>query len=263
MRVAGVPDEGPTRGISSAASQPKGCKTFSGHHSLIHRILRGRAVGYGISVDQMPGTLGAYVDESSCNRSDSTQEYLIGAAIMDAADEVAIREELRPLLLPGQIKLHWTDERESRRRRIVSAIASLEPMNFIVAHLSQRQAKTERFRRKCLETLYYELAGHEVYSVTLESRGAQDKSDRAHIVALQGQGLNKGVRIQHLRGGDEPLLWIADAVLGSLNSAYLGEPAHFEALQDTIMVQQHTPDSLVHLEEGKRKALDPVVRLGF
>lgn len=168
---------------------------------------------------------------------------------MNAADEDAIREELRPLLLPGQIKLHWTDERESRRRRIVSAIASLEPMNFIVAHLSERQAKTERFRRKCLETLYYELAVHEVYPVTLESRGSsQDKKDRAHIVALQGQGLNRGVRIQHLRGGDEPLLWIADAVLGSLNSAYLGEPSHFEALQDTIMVQQHTPDSLVHSE---------------
>ena len=211
-------------------------------------ILRGIAVGYGISVDQKPGTLGAYVDESSCIRSETTQEYLIGAAILDAADEAAIREELRPLLLPGQIKLHWTDEQESRRRRIVSAIASLEPMNFIVAHLSQRQAKTERFRRKCLETLYYELAGHEVYRATLESRGSsQDNKDRAHIVALQGQGLNSGVRIQHLRGGDEPLLWIADAVLGSLNSAHLGEPAHLDKLQDTIMLQQHTPDSLVHV----------------
>lgn len=197
----------------------------------------------------MPGPLGAYVDESSCNRSDSTQEYLIGAAIMDAADEAAIREELRPLLLPGQRKLHWTDERESRRRRIVAAIASLEPMNFIVAHLSQRQAKTERFRRKCLETLYYELASAEVLSVTLESRGlAQDKKDRGHIVGLQAQGLHQGVRIQHLRGGEEPLLWIADAVLGSLNSAYLGEPAHFEVLQHTIMLQQHTPDSLVYPE---------------
>lgn len=153
------------------------------------------------------------------------------------------------MLLPGQIKLHWTAERESRRRRIVSAIASLEPMNFIVAHLSQRQAKTERFRRKCLETLYYELAGAEVYPVTLGSRGpSQDKNERAHIVALQAQGLDKGVRIQHLRGGEEPLLWIADAVLGSLNSAYRGESAHFEVLQHTIMLKQHTSDSLEYLE---------------
>lgn len=122
-------------------------------------------------------------------------------------------------------------------------------MNFIVTHLSQRQAKTERFRRKCLETLYYELVSAEVYSVTLESRDqAQDKRDRGHIVGLQGQGLNRSVRIQHLRGGDEPLLWIADAVLGSLNSAYLGEPKHLEALQDTIVLQQHTPDSLVYPE---------------
>lgn len=93
--------------------------------------------------------------------------------------------------------------------------------------------------------LYYELAGAEVLEVTLESRSsAQDSKDRAHIVALQSQGLDRGVRIQHLRGGDEPLLWIADAVLGSINAAHLGNPTHLAALQSTIVLEQRTPESL-------------------
>ncbi|GAA1483765.1 hypothetical protein [Brachybacterium fresconis] len=189
--------------------------------------------------------MGAFVDESSANRGAATQEYLIGAAILDAEHQDSIREELLPLLLPGQIKLHWTDESERRRRRIVDAIVAVGPMNVIVTHLSERQRKTERFRRKCLEVLYYELAGAEVLEVTLESRSSvQDSKDRAHIVALQNQGLDRGVRIQHLRGGDEPLLWIADAVLGSINAAYLGNPAHLAALQSTILLEQRTPESL-------------------
>lgn len=187
----------------------------------------------------------AWVDESSANRGETTQEYLVGAAIVDAEDQDSIREELRPLLLPGQIKLHWTDESERRRRRIVDAIVAAGPMIVVVAHLSERQRKTERFRRKCLEMLYYELAAAEVLDVTLESRSAdQDAKDRAHIVALQSQGLDRGVRIHHQRGGDEPLLWIPDAVLGSINAAHLGYSAHLEALQSTILLMERTPESL-------------------
>lgn len=67
----------------------------------------------------------------------------------------------------------------------------------------------------------------------------------AHVVALQGQGLDRSIRIQHRRGGDEPLLWIADAVLGAVNSAELGEPGHLELLSETILLRRRTTDSLV------------------
>lgn len=194
---------------------------------------------------QEAGGLRAFLDESSVVLNDARQEYLIGAAILESSECDAVREELRPLLLPGQIKLHWTDEGVRRRTAIIDAIASLGPMNVIVSHVSERQYKTERFRRKCLELLYYEFASMPVHDVLLESRSPkQDKDDRAHIVALQGQGLEKRIRIAHQRGGDEPLLWIADAVLGAMNSARLGEPAHFDALQGTILVQSRTPESL-------------------
>lgn len=159
------------------------------------------------------------------------QEYLIGSAIIPAHKCDTMREALRPLLLPGQIKLHWTDESKARKRAIVDRVCELEPVSVVIAHLSERHRKTERFRRKCREVLYQELLQMEVHDLTLESRSrSQDNKDRAHIVALQGQGLGRSIRISHLRGGDEPLLWIADAVLGAINSAPLGEEQYLEAL---------------------------------
>lgn len=187
----------------------------------------------------------AFVDESSAVHSDTRQEYLIGAALipLTACDE--IREQLRSLALPGQIKLHWTDEGESRRRAIVKRLSELAPMTVVVTHLSERVKKNERCRRKCLETLYHDMVDMEVFNLLLEDRSAsQNKKDRAHLVALQGQGLDKRVRIAHQRGGDEPLLWIADVLLGAINAAELGQPAHLEALEETFVLRHRTADSL-------------------
>lgn len=188
----------------------------------------------------------AFVDESSAARSVDRQEYLIGAALVPvtACDEV--RAQVRALALPGQIKLHWTDEQESRRRTIVKRLAEIAPMTVVVTHLSERVKKNERCRRKCLEALYHEMVGMEIYDLTLEHRSdKQNAADRAHIVALQGQGLERRIRIRHLRGGDEPLLWIADILLGAVNAAAMGEPRYLEALQETIVVQHRTADSLM------------------
>lgn len=112
----------------------------------------------------------AFVDESICVRSETTQEYLIGAAVVVAEECDSIREALRPLRLPGQIKPHWSDECDRRRRTIIEAIAGVESMNVVIAHLSGRSRKTERYRRKCLELLYHELGEAGVLDITLERR---------------------------------------------------------------------------------------------
>ncbi|MCC4247765.1 hypothetical protein [Microbacterium testaceum] len=187
----------------------------------------------------------AFVDESSTVRSATRQEYLVGAALipLESCDE--IREHLRTLALPGQIKLHWTDESEPRRRTIVKRISELAPMTMVVTHLSERVKKNERCRRKCLEALYHEMVGMEVFDLLLEHRSdTQNKQDLGHLVALRSRGLDPRLRIDHQRGGDEPLLWIADILLGAINAAELGYPAHLEALQETIVVQRRTADSL-------------------
>jgi len=189
-------------------------------------------------------SLRAFLDESSARRDNGQQIYLVCAAMLPAERCEALREHLRPLLLPGQIKLHWTAESERRRKSIVSRILELGPLNVVVSHVDEHRKKTERYRRKCLETLYYALSDEEVFDLTLESRDRkQDGNGRAHIVNLQGQGLDRRLRIRHQRGGDEPLLWIADAVLGAINADHRGVSDHLEALRETIYLDMCTPGS--------------------
>jgi hypothetical protein len=172
------------------------------------------------------------------------QEYLICAALVEVDACEAARDVMRSLLLPGQVKVHWTAESEARRRRIVETITSLGPMNVVVSHLDEYRKKVERYRRKCLEVVYRELAGMGVTDAALEHRShSQDAADRAHIVALQAQSLDHSLRISHPKGGEEPLLWIADAVLGAINSRHLGIPEHYDALVGTLAFEEMTPDS--------------------
>ena len=138
---------------------------------------------------------------------------------------------------PGQTSLD--------RRKIVETLSGIDSMHAIITHQSEVSKKTERHRRKCLEQMYFELSEMHVHNVTLESRQeAQNKRDLAHIVALQGQGQSAGIRLRHVRGGDDPLLWIPDAVLGALNSVHLGEEQYWEKLHEKVVLNRPTPDSL-------------------
>ncbi|TAJ48554.1 MAG: hypothetical protein EPO52_10555 [Herbiconiux sp.] len=192
-----------------------------------------------------PPSFRGFLDESAAQRGSGHQQYSVCVALVPAAACDDLRMKLRPLLLSGQIKLHWRDESEARRRWIVERIVELGPMNVVISHLDLRAHRLERYRRKCLEALYHHLVAMDVLDLTFESRSApQDRNDRAHLVALQAQGLYSRLRIAHARGGDEPLLWIADAVLGALNASASGEPRHFDALRSTVLIESRTPTSL-------------------
>ena len=51
-------------------------------------------------------------------------------------------------------------------------------------------------------------------------------------------GLPRGtrLRVDHRRGGDEPLLWIADIVAGAIRASREGEHRYHQILKDQIHV---------------------------
>lgn len=196
-------------------------------------------------VEAVESSLVAYADESSVRHNDDHQEYLVCAAILERSKLEEIRQELRPLLLPGQMKLHWTDEGSRRRRQIVLTVSGLDVFQVIVTNRSQVNRKTERYRRKCLETLYFELGNKKIADLTLESRQeSQNRKDIEPIVALQAAGKCQGIRVTHCRGGDDPLLWIPDVVLGAFNSIHHGETEYWDQLQEKLVLQRNAEGSL-------------------
>lgn len=187
----------------------------------------------------------AYVDESIGMRGPAHQEYLLCAALVPDGARDLCREALRKLLKPGQIKWHWTDESSARKQEMIDVIASFDSLNVLVAHLDSRRRKVDRYRRKCLQTLYRECAGLAVRELVLESRSpVQDRQDVAHLVALRQSGADASLRIDHRRGGDEPLLWIPDAVAGAANAHAKGQLHYLEQLRTSVLIEARTPESL-------------------
>ncbi|MBR7508528.1 hypothetical protein KC216_21955, partial [Mycobacterium tuberculosis] len=53
------------------------------------------------------------------------------------------------------------------------------------------------------------------------------------------------LRISHCRGGDDPLLWIPDAVLGAVNASFSGDVSYIDVLRGSILIEKRTPESLM------------------
>ncbi len=182
----------------------------------------------------------AWVDESGSDRSRDPGTYVLAAAIGRRVAESAAREQIEPLLLPGQVKVHWRDESVKRRDMICRAVVGCELRFLAVVRVGADAAgeRPERSRRKCLERLLHELEAQAVEDVVLESRGrADDRRDIEMVNALRGQRrLASGIRLAHEVGRREPMLWIADAVCGAVTSARSGTGRYLEILGGRVTV---------------------------
>lgn len=122
--------------------------------------------------------------------------------------------------------LHWYDDRgESRRRKIVEAVAQLGCQHIVVIRSGDRTTRSERRRRMCMKRLLWELEQLGVVRVCLEARERKQNSrDRQLLDQLRaGRELGGQLRMDHIPGPEEPLLWIPDAVAGAVVAARLGD----------------------------------------
>ncbi|WP_034253121.1 MULTISPECIES: hypothetical protein [Arsenicicoccus] len=183
-----------------------------------------------------PIALRAWVDESASVHDLDPGAYILAAAIGPAHLEDDTRHSMRSLRLPGQNKLHWRDEDERRRGVIATTIAALEHTYLVVVREGCASDNLKRRRNKTIERLLPELELLGVTQVTFESRGsADDKRDLDLVQALRGRGrLGPAVRIHHVRGRDEPLLWIPDAVCGAVTNARTTTGEYLDALHERI-----------------------------
>jgi hypothetical protein len=180
----------------------------------------------------------AYVDESESDRVRDPDVYLLAAALVPQEAVEPVRAALRGLLLAGQRKLHWHAESDKRRRQMVAVIAELEALHLVVVRCGRPGEHPERRRRKCLERLLPELTARGIEAVQLEARERKQNAADAHLLEVMRakQMISGPLRMDHVPGAAEELLWLADATLGALTARRLGRPEFFAELAGLVEI---------------------------
>jgi hypothetical protein len=120
-------------------------------------------------------------------------------------------------------------------------IAGFDSYHVVVVAAPVDLKRQERARALCLERLAWELDSHGVDMLTLEARPPQlMKKDLRTIDSLRRkQALPKGLRIDHGQPSAEPMLWIADQVLGALGERMSGGTTRwFDAIRPSTTVRE-------------------------
>lgn len=193
--------------------------------------------------EQLPGGAAetpweAFLDESESDRSADPDTYILAAALIDPAHLDVAREAMRRLLFKGQRKLHWRAESDKRRLQIIETVADAPVEHLVVVRDGRLGERSERRRRHCLERLCFELDQLGVTRATLESRGrADDRRDREMLDTLRSRQIVRGrLRMHHVPGPTEALLWLPDAVCGAVTRARVGDPAYRDTVGSRITI---------------------------
>lgn len=168
----------------------------------------------------------AYVDESQIGGTGHDGPYVMVASILLDGDPDDVRRDLSAMKPRSGSKLHWYSSVPGMRRQTLEAIGLLPLMHWAVVMDTVHGESPERTRRKCIERLLWELAQLDaVGQVMMESRGpADDKRDLKMVDTLKASHVIPGsMRVDHVRGRDEPLLWLPDAVCGAVGSSVEGD----------------------------------------
>lgn len=158
--------------------------------------------------------------------------YVLAAVVADPLTSDPVRDKLRDLVLRGKDRLHWRDEQPRRRDRIAQTIADGDFVAIVTIGTPMRNSMQERIRSLCLEHLLLELQELGISQVWLESRSeSSNRNDLRAVRDLVGHRmLDREVRVSFRRPLDEPMLWLPDAVAGTVTAAHRGEARWLQML---------------------------------
>jgi hypothetical protein len=150
-----------------------------------------------------------FVDETKA------RAFILVAVRVDNRDVARLRRGMRGLLMPGQERIHFTKERDKRRRVILAELAQhrLQVLTITSKHPDHGLA-----RAKCLNALVELVArannAHIVVEVD-DSLAAQDA--RLLARAMQRLSLHRQVSFELASPRQDSGLWAADAIAWAVN----------------------------------------------
>jgi hypothetical protein len=182
----------------------------------------------------------AFGDESGSVASSDPGAYIFAGVLLAPSRAGNAREAITALRRPTEKKIHWRDDADKRHAEVIRCISALPIQGLVVARVGPLSDRAERRRRKCFEAFLGELQALGCRDLTLESRGQHlDRNDMDFVNALRAQRrLSSDLRVAHLAGPTEPLLWIADAVAGAYVAHRTGDPTYFARIRGLTTVVQ-------------------------
>lgn len=151
----------------------------------------------------------AFVDESMRG-----QRYLLGCVLVEARSLNTVRRSLVGIKIANR-RVHFTNESPRRRREILQLIASLPVRSFVVICRRTHGVRETDARSMCLQTVVAQLQRDRVGRLVIESR-QDDREDVASIERVRSA--EPRLVFEHRRASEEPLLWIADAVVWAVGT---------------------------------------------
>ena len=121
------------------------------------------------------------------------------------------RDRLRSLLLPRQPRLHFRDERDNRKHKIIGTVLELDiRADIYVADLANGVVDA---RRRCLTALTIHALTQDIRQIVIERDDGMVHHDKRTIAAAIRSGAPADpFEYRWERAHDEPLLWIPDAL---------------------------------------------------
>lgn len=139
--------------------------------------------------------------------------YTVVSAAIVAADVALMRKKVAELRKPGQRRIHFVKEKDSRRREILSAFGRLG----VACQLYGAPGLTDAVaRERCLVELIADAANSSVSRIVLERDNSIVEFDRRILFReLESHGIRDQVTYAHETSAAELLLCIPDAVAWS------------------------------------------------
>ena len=148
-----------------------------------------------------------YIDESKA------KSYILVAVLVQPGLAAGFRKRMMRLRMPGQRYIHFINERDSRRKIILSELLD---MNIRARVYRTAGLHPIAARAICLKVLLADLIQLNVTNLVFELEESSQKSDVILLRQILSNGdLRTKIEYSHVSKPEEPLVWIADAIAWS------------------------------------------------
>ncbi|MBB5789708.1 hypothetical protein [Jiangella mangrovi] len=145
-------------------------------------------------------SLHAFVDESVAGA------YIVAVALVRASEVAAGRRLMRGLLTGGQKRMHFYQESDRRRSKILKGIEELGPEFRVYLTKKRKHA-----RDACLERMIPDLVAADVRRLVIERDESLVLAERRLLYQLTRDD-RPGLEYVHLRAKEDLLLCLPDAI---------------------------------------------------